>query len=270
MADRVGAPDFQSMAYATALLNAIPEGCRRAAADVTGAQTVLFALVLSGKVDIRRNQMAQLAKTAPGNVYLRLPFMVEQCAGMSLAAHLPLADLAVSSLRALDAGDYKRFRETLLALVTTEGELDLFEFALLHMISRRLDRRFGLLPPPRVRFVSLTPLNDSVAVTLAALAWNGSDDDAAAQAAYACGWQALGTQPPGPLPERKTTQLVQLEDHLTKLADVAPQCKAQLLTACSACVDADGHTTLREAETLRAIADALDCPVPPFAPEAAA
>jgi hypothetical protein len=33
-------------------------------------------------------------------------------------------------------------------------------------------------------------------------------------------------------------------------------------------VVADGHTTLCEAETLRAIADALDCPVPPFAPEA--
>ena len=270
MAQRVGAPDFQSMAYAASLLKAIPEPCRRAVADVTGAQAILFAMLLSRRAEIQQAQMLRLASTAPGNVYLRLPFMAEQCNEMPPAARLPLADLAVSTLRALAPDDYKTFRESLVAIVKADSEVDLFEFTLLHMIGRRLDRFFGLVPPPRVRYASLTPLNDSVVVTLAALAWNGSDDTAAAQAAYDTGWQALGTPPPGPLPDRTSAQIAQLEVHLTRLADVAPQCKAQLLTACSACANADGHMNLHEAETLRAIADALDCPVPPFAPEAEA
>ena len=268
VAQRVGAPDFQSMAYAASLLKAIPEPCRRAVADVTGAQAVLFAMLLSRRAEIQQAQMLRLASTAPGNVYLRLPFLAEQCHEMPPAARLPLADLAVSTLRALEMDDYKVFRENLLAVVKADSEVDLFEFTLLHMIGRRLDRFFGLVPPPRVRFASLTPLNDSVVVTLAALAWNGSDDAAAAQAAYDAGWLSLGTPPPGPLPERTSAQIAQLEVHLARLADVAPQCKAQLLAACSACANADGHMTLCEAETLRAIADALDCPVPPFALEA--
>ncbi len=37
-----------------------------------------------------------------------------------------------------------------------------------------------------------------------------------------------------------------------------------ILLACGKAVVADGQVTEREAELLRAIADSLDCPVPPF------
>jgi tellurite resistance protein len=40
--------------------------------------------------------------------------------------------------------------------------------------------------------------------------------------------------------------------------------KRNLLLACAQTVAADGQVLYREAALLRAIADALDCPVPPF------
>ena len=95
------------------------------------------------------------------------------------------------------------------------------------------------------------------------------EDPAAAAAAYAQGWNGLGAPPP-PMHARRECSLPQLEEHLGHLEELTPQRKAQLLSACGRCVAADGHTTLCEAETLRAIADALDCPVPPFAPVMAA
>ena len=51
---------------------------------------------------------------------------------------------------------------------------------------------------------------------------------------------------------------------LTKLAAYHEPLRRNVLLACGKTVAADGQVTDREAELLRAIADALDCPLPPF------
>ena len=51
---------------------------------------------------------------------------------------------------------------------------------------------------------------------------------------------------------------------LDRLALAAPQIKKNLIEACVQVVGADGLIREREAELLRAIADTLDCPIPPF------
>jgi len=40
--------------------------------------------------------------------------------------------------------------------------------------------------------------------------------------------------------------------------------KEKFLRACEACVEHDAHVTVAEAETIRAIGDVLDCPIPMF------
>jgi uncharacterized tellurite resistance protein B-like protein len=51
---------------------------------------------------------------------------------------------------------------------------------------------------------------------------------------------------------------------LNRLCQAAPQIKKSLLGACALTVAADGVIQETEAELLRAIADTLDCPMPPF------
>ncbi len=46
--------------------------------------------------------------------------------------------------------------------------------------------------------------------------------------------------------------------------NVAPQIKKAILGACAETVAADGIIRENEAELLRANADTLDCPIPPF------
>jgi tellurite resistance protein len=53
---------------------------------------------------------------------------------------------------------------------------------------------------------------------------------------------------------------------LVRFAQAAPQIKKNVLNACAQTVAADGVIQEREAELLRAMADALDCPLPPFVP----
>ena len=58
--------------------------------------------------------------------------------------------------------------------------------------------------------------------------------------------------------------LSQVDVALGRLSQAVPQIKKDLLSACAQTVAADGVIQEGEAELLRAIADTLDCPVPPF------
>ncbi len=56
----------------------------------------------------------------------------------------------------------------------------------------------------------------------------------------------------------------QIDAALNRLSDAVPVIKKNLITACAQVVAADGVIVETEAELLRAIADTLDCPIPPL------
>ena len=59
----------------------------------------------------------------------------------------------------------------------------------------------------------------------------------------------------------------QIDAALNRLALAVPIIKKNLLEACARVVGADGVILEAEAELLRAIADTLDCPMPPLGVE---
>jgi hypothetical protein len=61
------------------------------------------------------------------------------------------------------------------------------------------------------------------------------------------------------------TDWTQLDTALDRLDLSAPLVKKQLLYACGKAVMADGSVIDEEAELLRAVADTMGCPIPPFA-----
>jgi hypothetical protein len=67
-----------------------------------------------------------------------------------------------------------------------------------------------------------------------------------------------------PLLPRTECGLGQVDAALNRLALAVPQIKKNLLEAAVQIVGADGVIQEREAEMLRAVADTLDCPMPPF------
>ena len=56
----------------------------------------------------------------------------------------------------------------------------------------------------------------------------------------------------------------QIDAALNRLALAVPTIKKNLIEACVYTVGTDGVITETEAELLRAVADMLDCPIPPF------
>ena len=61
--------------------------------------------------------------------------------------------------------------------------------------------------------------------------------------------------------------MTQIDAALDRLAQATPIIKKNLLEACIHTVGADGVILEAEAELLRAVADTLDCPMPPFVTE---
>ena len=57
-----------------------------------------------------------------------------------------------------------------------------------------------------------------------------------------------------------------LESQSQKHKGTVPQIKKNFLNSCAETIAADGIMQSREAELLSAIADALDCPIPPLIP----
>jgi hypothetical protein len=120
--------------------------------------------------------------------------------------------------------------------------------------------------PATVQFYTLKPLVPDCAVILSALANVGSSDAGEIQKAFATGVPFLRA-PADLVPEllpRENCGVEQLDAALNRLTLAVPIIKKNLIEASARVIGADGVILEAEAELLRAIADTLDCPVPPL------
>jgi hypothetical protein len=103
-------------------------------------------------------------------------------------------------------------------------------------------------------------------VLLSATAYAGQEDSTELSAAFAKGAESLGQAAHCEIPLLPPDEcdLSNIDAALERLSQAVPQIKKNLLGACAQTVAADGVIQQGEAELLRAIADALDCPIPPF------
>ena len=154
-------------------------------------------------------------------------------------------------------------------LASADMKIDLFEYALLHMLVRHLDPIFNKSKPVAVRHHHLREIAAPCQTVLAAMAHFGHDDETKAAAAFAKGLAQLPDVGAVPLPPMDASTLECFDAALEQLAAAAPLLKKQIIDACTACCTADGFLSVAEGEMLRAVADSLDCPIPPFLDQAA-
>ncbi|AGA30569.1 M48 family metallopeptidase [Singulisphaera acidiphila] len=263
----VGTTSGEHIAFASALLQSLPEDLAATAREPFGARAVVYALLLDHDPAIRERQLGIVEDRAePGTVQevLRVAPLVD---ALDDRARLPLADLAIPALRQLSLRQYQSFRDRIDPLIRADQKRSLFEFTLQRMLLRHLDRHFDQPPPNPVRFPTLRPLvNDCIRV-LSTLSRLGGRNEAEAMADFAQGVQALGLPPEGVrLAPAEECSMVALDRTLDRLAMASSPIKKRVLDACATCIAADGLVTIAEAELLRAIADSLDCPMPPLLP----
>jgi hypothetical protein len=145
--------------------------------------------------------------------------------------------------------------------------VDLFEFALQKMLRRHLEPNFNPVPEPETRHTSLTAVAAAASTLLSALAHAGQDPAKDVQAAFRRGISNLKEEAANfRLLTLSECTLTSVETALNELSVATPRIKKLFLGACVQTVASDGAVRSREAELVRAFADTMNCPMPPFVP----
>jgi Zn-dependent protease with chaperone function len=259
----VGAPTSRHLEYAADLLANLPDELGRAAHEPAGAVALLFALALAehGDDPIGREVVSRFGGPDLEDRALHLvPLVTAQGA----EARLPLLDLALPALKTLSPAESARLRESIEEIVRADGRVRLFEFAMIHILTRRLegpaghDRGGG-------RIGSFGPVRSQTGILVSAMAWAGSrGDEGAARAAFEAGARSLPNDArPISLADRSIVSIEQVDRSLTAFERGSPAVRRRLLEACAVTAMHDDRLERVETELLRAISEALDCPMPP-------
>ena len=243
----------------------LPPEVKQALREPDGATGVIYSLLLSEDETVCAKQMDLLKVSLDPVTFDLTTALATQLRSQEIKNKLALAELAVPALRQHDLPECTDFNETIRKLVECDGAIELFEYALMKMVGRQLRACFEGPDLDLARYGKLTDILPECALLLSALAHLGQEDEPAARKAFANGQQFLDA--PGARIEfipRSEWDLSKVDAALARLAKCPAAIQRNLLLACGKTVAADNQVTEREAELLRAIADSLDCPMPPF------
>lgn len=247
------------------MLAGLPEFSRPAMREVHSACALVFALLLSEDESIKESQLAALEADAA--MQKEIGDMFERRNQLSSAQKISLVDLAVPVLRGLSHQQYSVFSGQVRQLIEADGQIHLFEYTLQKLLLRHLDAAFTKAKPGRIQHRSLVPLLPDTGMLLSAIANADDGDSAALDAAFQAGVVKLGKAGAAfPLARQSSVNLKDFDRALEDLASASLAIKKTILTACSAAVVHDGVVNDTQFELLRAIADTVDCPIPPFVP----
>jgi Zn-dependent protease with chaperone function len=262
----LGNPTPLHLKYAEQLRDSLPDSVKAAAREPLDAVALIYAMLLSPDETTRTTQLAGLAQRVEPAVHQKTAALYPDVSSAATRARLPIVNLALGALRQMTAEQFNQFSSTLQWLIESDGKVELFEFVVQKIVLHHLALQFSGARPPVAQYYTLKPLVPDCAVVLSALANVGSSDAGEIQKAFATGAPYLRAPDDGDLTllPREQCGVDKIDTALNRLALAVPTIKKNLIEACVYTVGADGVMTESEAELLRAVADTLGCPIPPF------
>jgi len=246
----------------------LPDEWKRLCHNRDGSRAVVFALLLAQDKSLRAEEIAHLQDSVGSETSDLASHLAAELQPLHSRIKLGIVDLCIPTLRRLSRSEYQQFRSLTEHLVRSDQQIDLFEFTLLKVIRRHLDGFFDQNPADRIRYRHLSSLQHDAAVLLTTLAAvSHPEDQSAIRSAFETAVSHLtemGNQAVIPFLPAEQCGLRQVDEALERFAHATPLVKRDLLEAACHGIIADGKISSREAELIRAIADAIGCPIPPF------
>ncbi len=260
--DRLTAEKIKAVA---AMRFNLPPEVKQALRKPAGAAGLVYSLLLSEDESVRGRQMEILRTNIEPVLFTQATALASQIQALGVRYKLTLAELAVPALRQHSLDEYTAFTETVRKLVECDGAIELFEYALMKMVARQLQGYFEGPDLDQARYGRIRDVLPECTLLLSALAHMGQENEPEARIAFANGKEFLdASEAQIQFIPRSEWDLDKVDAALARLAKCPTDVQRNLLLACGKTVAADGHVTGREAELLRAIADSLNCPMPPF------
>jgi len=256
--DSVGDPTGHHVAAAAGALRRLSPALRDALATADGARAVLLALALNREPGARARQLAPIAAEDE-----LLAEMVREIAGSpgmpGPEARLPVIELALPLLAALGRAERAAFLDLLRRVIVADGRVTLREFVLHTLLDHALGER---RPAARqVRYRALAQLPGETRLVLSLLAHAAARGGDAARL-FGEALAATGLRDGDPILPLGEITLDGVRASLRRIAHLAPLAKPALVKGCVAAVHGGGPIGPAEAELLRTVSAAIDCPLP--------
>ncbi|RLT93250.1 M48 family metallopeptidase [Ketobacter sp.] len=246
----VGRPTPEHVDYAQRLHQQIPPNLQSLAHQQHSADAVLYGLLLLESPEITRLPVALPAES----LALR-----DELTASSALIRLPLLDICLATLKTADAERRQTIIKNSVDLIKLDRKITLSEFVACFLIQQSLSD----IKRPQRSIKSYQPLEPALATLFSALVQvSGDSKDQQADnfqniMQYYCqrDYSSQLQQPPSPKG---------LNQALQQLKRLTPLLKQPVVDACVDCILHDGKAVLKEVELLRAICEALECPLPPL------
>jgi Zn-dependent protease with chaperone function len=262
VAAQVGTVGVEHYAYAHELLKQLPESLHAGVRERQSAIAIVYSLLLDRQnAEVRTKQVEWLRQVEPLDIVEKVQYFADQTNSLDDRMRLPLLDLTVPALRQSTSEQCQQIFKCIQGLANADGQWSLSEFALFMVLWHRLNPK----PQQSVEITALSQVWQDCLLILSALARVGQTSSDNITYAFRSGLFRLPGAGQQTIPEQPLNgNLRELKQSLDRLSTVAPKLKQAIVDACAHTVMLDNKLTIKEAELLRAIVIALDCPLPPF------
>ncbi len=260
LVDSIGEPQPAHLAASARFLASLPELVTQSAHEPYGARALVYCLLLDADAGIREKQWQCLAEAADPDVY-QLARQLDSPPTRSVENRLSLMDLCLPALKQLTADQYTLFKANLVKLIKADAHISINEWALFRVAVANLEpaRRIpGGREIPSLKYVAR-----ATGLMLSAVAGSAANNPGQAEAAFAAGQAVTGLRRIKYVTHDQL-QVKNLSRAVALLNRLKPLQKPKLLKALCASAAHDGFIQPSEVELIRALADSLDCPMPPL------
>jgi Zn-dependent protease with chaperone function len=265
IADSMGQPDAEQMDLARELRATIPEALDEAAHSSTQAWLLTFALALDRSGRHVDRQLQLLHQQLGGDRVSLIGRYYAALRDLGPRYHLPLLELAFPAVKRRPAEQLEFLVEVVRRLIETDGVVELYEYCFYRVLVGNLRQAADPSHSGRGNRVGKTAARDAALQLVRIVAEHGSSDAAVREKAYQAGISVFGrwAGERGAVPEVSLT-IAELDRCLDVLQGINASGRQSLVHAVAATVMHDSTLDLSEAELVRAICAALDCPLPPI------
>jgi len=245
------------------VLALLPDRLRRFARDPYTARAIVYALLLDADAGMRTHQLDTLREKADAAVFRELLDIQPLIGGLGDQLRIPLLELLLPALKELSAAQYPTFRANVELLIRANRQVSMFEYMLHRMLLQHLAPAFQAVKPVANKQLSNEAVLAELAVVVAMLVRLGKHVQPAQVYRHAMGQFGKEQEVPV-MPRTDACSMDRLDTALNCLQNAAPLIQQKVVTACAEAIVADGRVDVCEMEMLRAVCDALGCPMPPL------
>lgn len=261
VAELVGNPGTMHMEAAREIRLSLPEALSVAGRHPSSARALLLALAVDAQTATRERQLAFIARQLGADTANDVTALLPDVDALEPQQRMPVLTHAFPALRQLTRDERIQLMACMNGMLQREGAMSLQAYVLRKLAQVHL--RDDLDPRGRRGKVSLGAATNDLQILLSVLARYGHRQEQDARRAYEAGMHHL-------LPRERpgyafsANWAVQLDGALSRLDQLMPVAKEQLIEALVKTVSHDDRLTVGEAELLRAVCAALHCPLPPL------